>query len=456
MSNVDRTRLPDLGPERGFHFPVARKSRLANGLGLWTVERTGLPMVSVLLVVSPGSAGDPEARHGLAALTADMLDEGSGGRSAIEITEALARLGTELDTEIGPDSVVVGLTVLGRHLRDALGLLADIVVRPRLDADDFERVRTLRLNRLRQFRDVPAALAEQAFAAALFGSHPYGHLAIGTAGALEAMTLEDVAVFHKTAYLPGQATLVAVGAVAGEEFATAADAAFGSWSGGGDKAGSPVPPPAGVGQRTPPIILDRPGAAQTELRIGHVAVPRNTPDYHALVLLNAILGGQFVSRINMNLRERRGYTYGARTAFDFRRQAGPFSLATSVQTDATSDAIHESIAEIAAIRGERPPTADELSMAKAALTNGFARHFESSGQVARALAQLVVHGLPDDTFEMFTPLVRAQTELDVMRAAAANLDPSRLAIVAVGDRGRIEDGLASLGRGTPAIWSADF
>ncbi|MEW5983283.1 MAG: pitrilysin family protein, partial [Acidobacteriota bacterium] len=349
MSGVDRSRLPEIAAEPAFHFPIAAKAKLANGLGIWTIERPRLPLVSILLVVAAGSADDPAGRHGLAALTADMLDEGSGDRSAIDMTEALARLGTELDTQIGPDSVTVGLTVLRRHLAEALHLLGDIVVRPRLDVADVERVRTLRLNRLRQLRDVPSALAEQAFAAALYGDHPYGHLAVGSTRALEAMTTSDVEAFHRAAYRPGRATLIAVGDVHEHEVVQAVDEAFRNW----------VTAPESVTQFRPPavetrgarlVILDRPGAAQTELRIGHVAAARSTPDYHALVLLNAVLGGQFVSRINMNLRERRGFTYGARTSFDFRQLPGPFVLATTVETGATADAVGESIAELVAVR----------------------------------------------------------------------------------------------------------
>lgn len=455
MSVVDRSRLPDIGSEPPFHFPVADKDRLPNGLGIWTVERPRLPLVSLLLSISAGSAADPAGRHGLAALTADMLDEGTGDRSAIEVTEALARLGTELDTEIGPDSVTIGFTVLRRHLSEAMHLLADIVVRPSLAGDDVERVRTLRLNRLRQFRDVPSALAEQAFATALYGDHPYGHLAIGATRSLETMTAEEVALFHRAAYRPLRATLIAVGDITQRGVRETAEAAFGGWAAEAGTTGEAAArPPAEPGARL--VVIDRPGAAQTGLRIGHVAVPRNSDQYHALVVLNAMLGGQFVSRVNMNLRERRGYTYGVRTFFDFRRMPGPFALATSVQTAATADAIRESIGEIAAIRADRPPTPDELEMAKASLTRGYARHFESSGQVGHALAQLVVHDLPDETFETFAPRVNAVGAEDVTRVAKGHLDPDRLVIVAVGDRSRIEPELASLGRGAPAIWSGEF
>jgi predicted Zn-dependent peptidase len=182
-----------------------------------------------------------------------------------------------------------------------------------------------------------------------------------------------------------------------------------------------------------------------------VAAPRQTPDFHALLVLNTVLGGQFVSRLNLNLRERKGYTYGVRTAFEFRRQAGPFTLGTSVQTDATVDAVAESLREIADIRGSRPVSLDELTLAQQTLTLGYPRGFESTAQIARALSQLVLHQLPDDTFAVFAPRVRAQETDTVTAAARLHLDPDRLAVVAVGDVARIGDGLGRLGLGAPTV-----
>jgi zinc protease len=294
---------------------------------------------------------------------------------------------------------------------------------------------------------MPAALAERAFAETLYGTHPYSHLPFGATASLQHLTHADVVGFHASAYLPDQTTIVIVGPTPDGDARNAVDAAFGTWQAAGASGPAPeIPaPPARPSGRL--ILVDRPGAAQTELRIGHVGVPRRTPDFHALLVLNTVLGGSFVSRLNLNLRERKGYTYGVRTAFEFRRQAGPFSLATSVQTDATADAVAESLGEIRAIRDERPVTPDELDMARRTLTLGYPRNFESSNQVARALAQLVLHNLPDDTFAVFAPRVRAQNVESLTAAARTHLDPDRLAVVAVGDVSKIDDGLAQLGLG---------
>jgi zinc protease len=451
MSGVDRTRLPRPGPEAAFDVPGADKTRLDNGLSLWTLQRGTIPLVTVMLTLPAGSWTDPDGRSGLAALTADMLDEGTPGRTAIEIQEALARLGAELHTDTGHDAVTVSLTLLQRHLAHGLGLLADIVVRPTLADADVARVRTLKLNRLRQLRDVPAALAERAFGETLYADHPYGQLPFGATPSLERLTREDVAAFHAATYGPASATLIVVGPALSAEVRDAAARAFGAWRTGGAGAPPSAPPVAQTPAGSRLIVVDRPGAAQTELRIGHVAVPRRTPDFHALLVLNAALGGQFVSRINLNLRERKGYTYGARTSFEFRRLAGPFSLATSVQTDATADAIAESLDEIGAIRSDRPITADELAMAQQTLTLGYPRSFESTDQVARALTQLVQHDLPDDTFAIFTPRVRAQDVASVTTAARDRLRPDELVVVAVGDAARIHGGLCALGLGEPRL-----
>jgi len=463
VSPVDRSRLPLPGPDPGFTFPVADKQRLGNGLSVWTVERPGLPMVSLMLVLPGGSALDPEDRPGLASLTADMLDEGAGDRSAIEMQEALARIGAELDTETGPDSVVLSLALLDRFVPQGLELLSDVVVRPRLGAPDFERVRTLRTNRIRQLKDVPSVNADAVFVRAIYGTRPYGHLSIGSSASLAGMDAGDVAGFHRVHYDPSRATLIAVGAIDGEAFARRAEEAFGSWRRGAnesiaaEQAGRGTSDGADGAVPAPRLlIVDRPGAAQTELRVGHGGVPRKTPDFHVLVLLNAVLGGHFSSRLNLNLRERKGYTYGVRSAFDFRRMAGPFSVQTSVQTDATADAAAEVLGELRDIGRDRPADDAERSLSVATLTKGFPRNFETAGQVARGLAQLAIYELPDDTFDVFAPRIRALTADDVTRAAGRYLHPDRAVVVAVGDCSRIKGALEAAGLGEAAIVAADL
>ena len=443
-----RSRLPEPGAARAFYFPPIERSSLPNGLGVWTVAHTAIPVVTVVLLVRRGSADDPPGMDGLAALTVDMLDEGTGGCSAIEFHESLARIGAQLDSDIGPDAAVLTLTALSRFSGDAVRLLADMTARPALTDRDFERVRQLRIHRLTQLRDMPGAVADRAFVKLLYGAHPYGHTPLGSEQTLATITVDDVRAFHRAAIRPADAILIVVGDCRHDEVRRIAGEAFASWEGAAGSRSAPVaalPRPARVS------IVPRRKAPQSELRIGHVAVARDTPDYHALVATNMVLGGQFVSRINLNLRQDKGFTYGARTSFDFRRMPGPFSLQVSVHTATTARAIAESLAEIEGIRGGRPVTVDELALGVAALTRGFARNFETGEQIARAVSQIALYDLPDDYFDRFVPAVERVTADDVTRVAARHLDPDRLTVLVVGDVDAVGSDLAQLRLGEPLV-----
>ena len=446
---VDRARLPALGVDPLLRFPEIRRHRLDNGLRVWTVEHDAVPLVSFLAMLPIGASADPQDRPGLAAITSDMLDEGCGDLDAMDLHDALGRIGGHLDSEIGSDAIILTLSSLARYSDRASALLADMIVRPRMDAVDFHRVRELRLNRLIQLRDLAPALADRAFARLVYGDHPYGHMPLGTEASLQAVTLDEVSRFHRTMFIPSRMTVIAAGDATHDALVAAVEGSFGSWrllaeARQIDAAIWPLPP---VPQERI-AILHRPGAAQSELRIGHVAAPRRTPDYHALVVLNIILGGQFVSRINMNLREDKGYTYGARTSFDFRRAAGPFVLNASVQSEVTVEAIIEALDELHAIRGPRPVTDAELRAGRAALTRGYPRNFETAEQISRGAAQLALYDLPDDYFSTFMAKVMAVDEANVTRVAEQYIDPARLMTVIVGDREKVLPTLPRLNLGT--------
>jgi zinc protease len=448
---VDRARLPALGPDPPFRFPEIRRRTLANGLRVWTVEHHAVPLVSFLALLPVGAAADPQDRPGLAAITSDMLDEGCGDLDALELHDTLGRLGAHLDSEIGSDATILTVSALARFADRATALLADMVIRPRLEPRDFDRVRELRLNRLVQMRDMAPALADRAFARLLYANHPYGHLPIGTEESLRSMIVGDVSGFHSSMFAPSRMTIVAAGDATHEALGDFVEAAFGTWT-----APAPRDPAdaAALPATSPPrervALLHRSAAAQSELRIGHIGVPRRTPDYHALLVLNMVLGGQFVSRINMNLRENKGYTYGARTSFDFRRGPGPFVLYASVQSEVTVDAILEALGELHAIRGDRPVTPAELETGRAALTRGYPRNFETAEQISRGAAQLALYDLPDDYFSTFMPRVRAVDEAAVTRVATQHIDPSRLLTVIVGDREKVGPALPRLNLGAVA------
>ena len=447
---VDRSRLPAPGPPLSFNFPEMRRATLGNGLRICTIEHHEVPLITCFVLMPIGSSQDPQHQPGLAAITGDLLDEGSGDLDALAVHEALGRIGAHLDTEIGADATLLELTTLEQYAPRALELLASMVRNPRLDQRDFDRVRELRLNRLVQLRDLPPAVADRIFTHHLYRDHPYGHLPIGAEGSLQALLLKDVVAFHRRVYTPAYATVIVVGDASHDRLAALVADAFGDWT---TPATTQAPlldvaaldvPPLEAGRV---VLVHRTGAAQSELRIGHVGLPRTTPDYHALLVMNMILGGQFVSRINMNLREEKGFTYGARTSFEFRKGPGPFVFQASVQSDVTADAVKEALSEIEGIRGKRLVTAAELELGRAALTRGYPRNFETSEQLGRAAVQLALYDLPDNYFTTFVPKVLAVSEADVTRVAHDHIDPARLLTVIVGDREKVSPTLAGLDLG---------
>ena len=447
MTVVDRSRLPVPGADRPFHFPRIVKRSLPNGLELRAVTHRAVPVAAVVLLVPGGSSVDPDDAHGLVSMTAGLLDEGSRGQSALDIADRVARIGGDLDLEVGVDSVVVGMTTLDRFLDTGLSLVHEIVTAPNLANDDFNRIRNLRLERLRQMKDHAGAMADRAFARVLYGSHPYGHVSLGTEASLNAMTVDQTRALHAAMFAPAGATLIVVGDRPEDDLLDAAAAVFGGWQALNstlviDRTAALAPPPADPEVRL--AVVSRPGAAQSELRIGHACAPRSTPDYHVLLVLNTILGGDFVSRLNLNLREHKGFTYGVRTGFNLRRGIGPFVMQTSVGTDVTAPAITEAWREIRDIADARPATADEVALAFASLSKGYPRGFETAGQVARSVAQLALHRLPDSYFEEFVPRLSQVTANDVAAAARRYLDPAKMTTVIVGDLDKIASSLPGL------------
>jgi len=440
---VDRSRLPDVGEPGAVRFPAFTRRVLDSGLEVRTAHRPGLPIASVMIVVRGGTSRDPGHRHGLTSLTAGLMDEGAGARDAIALHEAFARLGTHLETDVGADCTTFGFTVVERHFEAALALAGDVVAAPRFEPGDFARERELRVSRLLQMREMPPAIADRAMLSGIYGDHPYGHSALGSEAAMEAVTRDEVAAHHAAAFGSRGSTLIVCGDISDERAARAAEGAFATWPAGVPAAAQP--PPVDPSPRI--LLIDRPGAAQTELRVARLSTTRRTPDYHALVVLNLALGGQFVSRINSKLREEKGYTYGARTGFDLRCGQGLFLCQTAVERDATADALNDVFLELAAVADARPIAGEELERAKTSLARGYARGLETIDQIARQAAQMALYGLPDDHVERFVPQVRALTAGDIAAAVSRWIWPAPFVTVAVGDADRIEGPIRALGLG---------
>lgn len=442
---VDRSTLPVPGAPRPFRFPAVTRTTIApGGVDLRVVPQHTAPVVSITALVRGGSAADPADRPGLSAFTADLLDDGAGDLDGPGLADVLARIGADADIEVWPDATVLSITTLARHAGRALALLADLLRRPRFAEADVDRVRALRLDRLRQMRAQAATLADRAFTRAIYGAHPYGHPGIGDVASVTAATGDDIRGQHARTFRPDGTTLVIAGDVDVDLAAHLAASAFGDWRGAPASPsrveGLPEPPPA-VRVR----LVARPGAPQSELRVGHVSAARSTPDYHALLLWNAALGGQFVSRLNLNLRQAKGYTYGVRSGFDFRRDRGPFSIHTSVQPSATGDALREILREVGDMLDARPMTSQELTRARAAVGLGYPRGFETAQQVGRAVAQMSLHQLSADHFEQFVPRLNAVALGDVTAAARRHVWPDTLTAVVVGDPALVEPQLAEAG-----------
>lgn len=458
MTAIDRSRLPVPGPDRPFLFPRIVRRSLGNGLELRAVSHRSIPVSAMVLLVPGGSSVDPADGHGLVSITAGLLDEGSRGQSALDVADRVARIGGELDLDVGLDAVVVGLTTLDRFFETGLELVHEVVTEPNLANDDFNRIRNLRLERLKQMKDHAGAMADRAFARVLYGSHPYGHLSMGSEASLTAMTVDRARELHAAMFAPAGATLVVAGDRSEEELLDAATAVFEQWRPAAsamsiNRAAALAAPPA-----SPEValgVIARPGAAQSELRIGHACAPRSTPDYHVLLLLNTILGGDFVSRLNLNLREQKGFTYGVRTGFNLRRGIGPFVMQTSVGTDVTAPAIQEAWREIRDIATSRPVTTEEVALAFASVSKGYPRGFETAGQVARSVAQLALHGLPDSYFADFVPRLAQVSADDVTRAARQYLDPTKMTTLIVGDLDKIHGSLPGLGLGPHRVLTLD-
>lgn len=433
---------PPIGPPDRVRFPPIARVTLPGGLRVWTIEERSVPTVTATFVVRRGAAADPPGRPGLSGVAVDLVDEGAGGRDAIELADAFADLGCELVSDVGPDATTLGFSSVARVLPAALRLLGDVVRRPAFLEPDFRRVVELRKHRLAQRSRSAGAVADRALGQAIFGAHPYGHSALGTTASLDEITLDEARGFWMSSCEPGDATLIVAGDVEPALVADQAATVFGDWVTAGHRA-MDAPSPA---EATQPVVhfVERPGAAQSELRVGHLGPPRLIPEYHGLVVLNALLGGQFASRINRNLRETRGLTYGARTSFVFRRFGGTFLAEASVQGDRTAEAAAEVLREFDQIREEVVPDA-ELERARDALSRGYVRLFETASQYARAAEQLTTYDLDDQTFDRFVPAVEAVLAGHVRELARRFVRPADAVIVVVGDP-QCRSSLDALGR----------
>ena len=450
----DRSKPPALGPAPTLQLPQIQKRQLSNGLAVWIVELHEVPVAQVNLIVMAGSADDPAGKYGVASLTTAMLTEGAGSRAALEIADAIDFLGADLGAASGIDSSAVRLHVPVARLAEALPIMADVALRPTFPKDELERLRQQRLTNLIQARDDAATIASLAFSRVLYGaSHRFGTATTGTADTIKGFTPEDLRAFYAATFRPDNATLLIVGDVMPDAVLRLAEASFGAWKVAGARPTRGQWPTVAPRTRREIYLVDKPNAPQSQIRIGSVGVPRSTPDFFPIQVANTILGGSFSSRLNLNLREKHGYTYGASSTFDMRIQPGPFFAAAGVQTDKTSEALTEFFKELNGIL--QPIPADELSRAKNYVALRFPSGFETTADISRRLEDVLTYRLPDDYFSRYVPNIEAVTAADVQRVSRAYIQPDRLAVIVVGDRKAIEPGIRALSLGPLNILAID-
>ncbi|MBC8086663.1 MAG: insulinase family protein [Phycisphaerae bacterium] len=440
---------PQPGVPRPYAFPHFETRTLGNGVRVVIAPIHNYPVVTVLAVVEAGATRDPLGCEGLAQLATRALAEGTATMNALELAERLESLGTTLDTGADWDSAIVQLTALASRVGDAFEVLSEVLRTPSFPESELERLRAERMADLAQLRAEPRGLADVYFSRLLYNDESrFARLAGGDEKSVQRLTREEIVRFHEQFFRPNATALMVVGDITVAAAMQLAEQSFGEWRGEAPPVKEPLDRARFTDARV--HVVAKSDAPQSEIRVGHVAVPREHPDYFPLVVMNAILGGLFSSRLNLNLREAHAYTYGAHSAFDWRRAASPFEVSTAVETAVTADALREALSEIARMRVE-PVTDAELSLATSYLDGVFPIRFETTAAVAGGLANVEIFRLASNYFDTYRERVRNVSAADVQRVAQQHLDPSRLQIIVVGDPQKIVEPLAALGVGPVTV-----
>jgi predicted Zn-dependent peptidase len=440
----DRSVRPATGKAPDVVLPAMQQFALDNGMRILLMEKHDIPLVQVNFMIGAGTTRDVPASPGVASMTAAMLDEGAAGQSALELADAFEMLGARFGVGAGTHTSSMSLRAPSPRLPEALAIAADILLRPDFPDAELERLRAERLTSLVRRYDEPNAIAGAIFDQTLYGSsHPYGREAGGTVESLRAMSTRDLRAFHERYYRPNNATAIMVGDIDRQQAQRLLEELFGAWE-RSDVSADEVPHAEQVVGRVI-YIVNKPGAAQSVVRLGRIGVPRSTKDYFALEVMNVVLGGSFTSRLNQNLREDKGYSYGAGSGFAYMPAAGPWSASASIQTPSTGPAIGEFMKEL---RGMHDPIpAEEVERARNFLAMRYPAGFQSVAGIAARLGELVQYDLPATYFNSYVDNVLAVTRADVERVAREYIDPENIAIFVVGDRAVIEQQVRDLGLG---------
>jgi zinc protease len=437
---VDRTKVPPPGKSPELRVPRWTKQQLSNGATLIVSERHGLPLVSFSITFLGGANQfEPANRRGVAAAAATMLTEGTKTKTGDQLSDALQLLGTGINANISSEEGSIGFVSTTKNFEPTLAILSDMMLNSVFPADALERLRARSLVALTQAKDQPTVVGGQVFAKILYGdAHPYGQRPNETS--VKAITRDDVVAFHKAYFQPGRAIITVVGDVTPLKVKDTIEKTLSAWAKGGEKPTFDYPQLPAL-QPAKIYLVDKPGAAQSVVNIGLPGPPRNTPDYFAIQVLNTILGGQFQSRLNANIREQKGYSYGVSSGFGFGKGPGAFRAGGSIFSAKTDAALIEFMKELQGIVGEKPITDEEVKTAKESLTQALPQRFASVSAINNSITSLAVQGLPDDYYQTFAKSVSAVTKEDLLRVAKRYIDLKNLAIVIVGDRSAVEAAL---------------
>ena len=443
---------PGLLPLSAFDAPVARIEKLPNGLQVWLIERKGDGIESITLLSRGGGATDPQGKPGAASLTAALMETGAAGRSQTQLAAEADAIGAALSVGASQEALAVSASAMATQLQGMVKLLSDVALRPTLAEAEFARVQKQREAALLAQRAEPGVGAQLAFQSAVYGQNLLSRPVSGTLASVKAMKLADVKAFYNT-LTPSRAVLVAVGGAKADDVLSSLRKAFGGWKGGGGKLAAP--PDAHVPAERPRLVLvDFPGKPQSVLLVGQPSVPRSSPDYLALEALNSVLGGSFTSRLNQNLREVHGYSYGAGSRFSFGLGPGAFVASSSVKTDVTGAAVGEMLKEIERATNE-PLTQEELDKARALISYRLVETLSHADSLSRAIAQSWLYGLPPDEYRSWVPRLRALTPQTVQAAVKRALDPAHLTITIAGDKAKVLPQLAGLSLPAPQLRDAE-
>jgi zinc protease len=447
-----RANPPPAEPPSTLSLPVAASFKLPNGLTVLLAEQHQLPIVSAHLVVLSGSDANPVDKPGVASFTAQMLPEGTEHRSSNQIADDAAQIGSEVRESSASDQSSVSIRTLKPNVDAALNLLSDVALHPKFDPAEIERIRKIRETDILQIQDDPTQLAIGVMLKAVYGpNHPYGYREEGTIEVNKIISRDDMVKTWQRGYAPGNSALVLTGDLAQEEARRLAEKYFGDWKAAGERH---EPPPISLKTTRAISIVDKPGAAQTFVVVAGLGVPRSTPDYVPLEVMNNILGGLFSSRINNNLREEHGYTYGGFSFFMYRRGPGLFVAGGGIRTDATAPAVHEIFKELERIR-TGPPAADELTLSKGSFAHSLAGLFESSELTANTIGDMFTYDLPPDYYQQLPAKIDAVTPNDVQHMAEKYIHPDTSVVIGAGDRAKIEDSLKKLAIGPVEVRDYD-